>query len=127
MVAIGYKYNSQKVLSFITIEGGGGVTTHGILYLFNYPDQFSNVSILSNVCPQVLYKFFWSFNEIDSHIKCRQYGLALDKLWVTQCGWLRLYTMVEIGIITTNFWKRFCCGVNREHYEKDNRIKEYSE
>ena len=37
--AIGYKYNSWKVLSFVDTLGLGS-TTVGITYLSKYPDQF---------------------------------------------------------------------------------------
>ena len=55
-IAIGYKYNARKFLSFIDTEYSGS-TNSGIPYLSKYPDQFSNVSIILVVCPIVLYKF----------------------------------------------------------------------
>ena len=44
LIAIGYKYNAQKVLSFIVTDNAGSINT-GIPYLYKYPDQFINVSI----------------------------------------------------------------------------------
>ena len=44
LIAIGYKYNAQKVLSFIVTDNTGSINT-GIPYLYKYPDQFINVSI----------------------------------------------------------------------------------
>ena len=44
LLAIGYKYNSQKVLSFVATVGAGN-TSLGIPYLSKYPNQFYNVSI----------------------------------------------------------------------------------
>ena len=46
IIAIGYKYNALKVLSFIVTENEG-IKHTGIPYLSKYPDQFTNVSI----CP----------------------------------------------------------------------------
>ena len=46
IVAIGYKYNAQKVLYFIVTEKKSSTKT-GINYLYKYPDQFTNVAI----CP----------------------------------------------------------------------------
>ena len=46
LIAIGYKYNARKVLSFIVTDNVG-ITKTGISYLYKYPDQFTNVSI----CP----------------------------------------------------------------------------
>ena len=92
-----------------------------------YPGQFSNVAILPVACPLVVYKFFGSVNKVDSHNKSRQPDLALDKLWVTQCGSIRLFTTVAMGMTITNFWKLFCYGVKRNHYEKLIVIREFSE
>ena len=47
--------------------------------------------------------------------------------WVTQCGWLRLCTTVDMGITITNFWKLFHYGVKRDQYEKLIGIRELSE
>ena len=57
-------------------------------------------------------------NEFESHNKLRQSNLALEKWWVTQCGWLRLCTPVAMGMTITNCWNLFCYGVKRYHYEK---------
>ena len=43
-IAIGYKYNVWKFLSFIVTDNAGNTKT-GILYLYKYPDQFTNVAI----------------------------------------------------------------------------------
>ena len=44
LIAIGYKYNARKVLSFIVTENAG-ITKTGIPYLSKYPDHFTNVAI----------------------------------------------------------------------------------
>ena len=66
-------------------------------------------------------------NEVDSHNKSRQSDLALEKWWVTQCGWLRLCTTVAMGMTITNCWELFRYGVKREHYDKSIGIREFSE
>ena len=43
------------------------------------------------------------------------------------CGWLRLCTTVDMGMTITNFWKLFCYGVKRDHYDKLIGIREFSE
>ena len=58
-----------------------------------------------------MHNLFGSVNEFDSHNKSRKYDLALEKLCVTQCGWIRLYTEVAIGITITIFWKLFFVGL----------------
>ena len=44
LIAVSYKYNVQKVISFIVTNNAGSTKT-GIPYLSKYPDQFTNVSI----------------------------------------------------------------------------------
>ena len=52
-------------------------------------------------------KFFGSVNEVDSHRKSRHSDLALEKLWVNQCGWMWLFTTVSMVMTTNNDWKIF--------------------
>ena len=66
-------------------------------------------------------------NEVDSHNKSRQSDLALEKWWVTKCGWLRLCTTFAMGMTITNCWKLFFYGVKRDHYDKLIGIKNSSE
>ena len=57
LIAIGYKYNARKVLSFIVTDNAGSAKT-GIPYLSKYPDQFTNVAIHPVACPLVMSIFF---------------------------------------------------------------------
>ena len=57
LIAIGYKYSAQKVLSFIFTDNSW-ITQSGLPCLSNYPDQFSNFSIFPVACPLVMSKFF---------------------------------------------------------------------
>ena len=66
-------------------------------------------------------------NEVESHKKYRWSDLALEKYWVTQCGWVRLCATVAMGMSITNFWKLFYNGVKRYHYEKLIDIRELLE
>ena len=77
LIAIGYKYNMRKVLSFIVTEDVWS-TKAGIPYLSKYPEPFSNVSICPVARPLVMSKFFESINEVDSHNKSRRSDLALE-------------------------------------------------
>ena len=64
---------------------------------------------------------------MDSHNKSRQSYIALEKFWVTQCGWLQFCANVAMGITITNCWKLFFCGVKRDHHEKFIGIIEFLE
>ena len=68
--------------------------------------------------------FFGYVDEVDSHNKSSQSYLALETFWVTQCGWLLLFTTVAMGITITNFWKLFLNGVKRDDYDKLISIRE---
>ena len=59
----------------------------------------------------VMYKFFGSFNEVDSHNKSKKSNLVLDKLLVTQCGWLWLFMTVSMVMTITNFWEIIFMGL----------------
>ena len=126
IIDVGYKYNMWKVLSFIVIDNSCS-TQAGLLYLYHYSYQFTNVSIFPFARPLVMSKFFGAVNEVDSHNKSRQSDLRMDKLWVTQCGWQCLCMAVSMLMTITNCLKLFCYGVKREHYYKLIGIRELSE
>ena len=110
-------YDTWKVLYFIVTDNTW-ITQAGLTYLSNYPDQFTNVAIRPFSLPLVMYKLFGAVNEFEAQNKPRQSDLALENWWVTQCGWLRLFTTFATGMTITNCWKLFRYGVKRDHYEK---------
>ena len=110
LIYIGCKYNVWKFLYFIVTENVGRSTQAGLPYLSKYLGQFYNVSICPGALVIVIYKFFGYANEVDPHKTSRQSDLVLEKFWVTQCGWIRLYTTVAMVITITNSWKLFHYG-----------------
>ena len=72
-------------------------------------------------------KFFGAAIELESQNKSRNYDLALEKFCFTQCGWIRLFTTVSMGMTITNFWKMFRSGVIRYHHDKLIGIRIFSE
>ena len=71
LLAIGYKYNSRKVIGSIATEGARS-TEPGDPYLSRFPDNYSNVSVHPVVCPHLLGRYFNACNAIDNHNKMRQ-------------------------------------------------------
>ena len=118
IIAIGYKYNMCKVISFIATEYACS-TKDGIPNLSKKPNRFSNVSILPVSCTLVMSKLFGYVNEFYSHSKYGHSDLALEKYW--------LYSTVAMGMTTTNFWKLFCYEVKRYHNGKLIHIRKLSE
>ena len=57
LLAIGYKYNSRKVLRFIATEGSRS-TEPGDTYLSRFPDIYYNVSVRPVFCPHFLGSYF---------------------------------------------------------------------
>ena len=115
----------EGTIIFATARAGSN--TLGITNLSKYPDQFSNVSIRPVVFPLLMYKFLVSVNKVDSHNSNRNPDIVLEKLWVTQCGWLRLCTNIAMGMVITNFYKLFRYGVKRDRHDKFISIREFSE
>ena len=85
LLAIGYKYNSRKVLGFIATEGAGS-TEPGDPYLSRFPGIYSNVSVRPVVLPHLIGRYFNACNAIYNHNRMRQSDLLLEKYWVTQSG-----------------------------------------
>ena len=117
LIVIGYKYDTRKGIYFI-VKDDAGSKKAGIPYLSKYPDPFYNVYICPVAHPLVMTKLFGSVNEVEPHNKSRQYGLALEEFWVTQCGWLWLCMKVSTEMTINNFWKISCYGVKIYHYDK---------
>ena len=112
LVAIGYKYNSKKVLTFITTVGAGSTEKGENPYKMKYNDEFGNVCYRDIPRPAVLSRYFLHSNAVDVHNQMRQGNLALEECWVTTDGWFRLFTTM-IGITVTDTW-----FVRERHEEK---------
>ena len=100
----------KKVLSFIATEDSE-ITKADIHYLFQYPDQFGNVSIFHVSHSIFMSTLFVCVDEFDSHNKFNQSDLALKKCWVTQCSWLQWRETVSMVMTITNIWKLFFMGL----------------
>jgi hypothetical protein len=109
LLAIGYKYNSRKVLTFVATKEAGS-TLPGKPYRARYPDQFGNVVARYVPRPDILAKYFENSNAVDKHNQTRQFDLGLEKHWITQSCWFRLITTF-VGITVTDAWKAFKHGV----------------
>ena len=88
-----------------------GKTTAGDPYEAKFPDKFGNVCVREVARPDILSKYFKYSNSIDVHNQSRQYDLSLEKKWVTQDPYFRLYT-TSIGMLVTDMWR-----IYREHIQ----------
>jgi hypothetical protein len=90
LVALGYKYNSRKVMCFILTKNAGSTAPSLKPYIAKCPDQHGNVRERRVQRPAILGEYFDSSDVIDSHNHCRQFRLALERLWLTKNPWFRL-------------------------------------
>ena len=65
LIAVGYKYNVRKFLSFI-VTNNVGITKTGIPYLSKYTDQFTNVAIRPVARPLIMSNIVSAVNGVDS-------------------------------------------------------------
>jgi hypothetical protein len=105
LLAIGYKYNSTKVLTFIATTESGS-TVPGTPYRARFVDDFDNLLSRPVQRPQVISTYFSRSNAVDKHNQARQSELKLEKHWKTQNVWFRL-ACTMIGITTTDAWKAY--------------------
>lgn len=122
--ATGYKYNSRKVLVFVSTRNAGS-SEPGEPYVAKFSDEHGNVCERQVPRPQLVAQFFHDSNVIDAHNHARQFELALEKHWVTHDAWFRLDTTF-IGLTVTDAWKLFKYGVG-EMTQKEMHILDFAD
>jgi hypothetical protein len=123
LICIGYKYSASKVLVFLGTKNSGS-TKPGEPYVARFPDADGNVAQRSVPRPDVISKYFNDSNVVDSHNQSRQFGLALEKQWVTQDCYFRFDTTL-IGMTVTDCWRAFsqtCNAPEKEQGDHHQRI-----
>ena len=103
LVCAGYKYNKKTVLTFVFTKGAGS-TAPGESYEARFPDKYGNVCVRHVSRPASMANYFKYSNCVDLHNQARQFDLRLEKKWVTQSGYFRLYTTI-LGMTVTDAWK----------------------
>jgi hypothetical protein len=78
LIAVGYKYNSSKVLCFIATKNAGS-TLAGEPYQARFVDDFENLLSRPVDCPEIISKYFLRSNGIDKHNQAWQFELRLEK------------------------------------------------
>jgi hypothetical protein len=105
LIAVGYKYNSSKVLCFVATKNAGS-TIAGDPYRARFLDDHDNLVSRPVDRPELISKYFQRSNGIDKHNQAWQFELRLEKHWRTQNAWFCLVTSV-IGICVTDAWKGY--------------------
>ena len=125
LVATGYKYNSRKVVCFLSSKNFEG-TILGDPYISRWVDETGNRSQRAVPRPAALSKYFQVCNGIDAHNQARQAYLGLEELWATDCPWFRLVTTF-IGMTVTDMWKATRHAVEGSHFLSTVSIKKFAE
>ena len=114
-LAIGYKYNQKKTVLAITSRG---LTTPGVPYCAHHPDQYGN--LIPRYVPrlEIMSTYFSKCDVIDNHNAQRQKDLALEKKWITQDGFFRIFTTV-VGICVVDFWNGFRYSVKTSWKQRE--------
>ena len=105
LLAIGYKYNTKKVLSFVATKNGGSSLV-GEPYRARFIGDDNNIQFRSVDRPQIISAYFKASNCVDKHNHARQAELKLEKHWVTLSCWFRTVTTL-IGITVVDCWKAY--------------------
>ena len=100
LVAVGYKYNSKKVLFFIMTRGAGS-TANGSSYFARFQDQHGNVTGRDVDRPAAISRYFEYSPVVDNHNQIRQHEIGVEQTWVTHNCWFRLFCTM-VGIVATD-------------------------
>jgi len=125
LIAVGYKYNSSKVLCFVATKNAGS-TTPGDPYRARFLDDHDNLISRPVDRPELISKYFQRSNGIDKHNQARQFELRLEKHWRTQNAWFRLMT-TKIGICVTDAWKGFRYAFQNRKNDEEITIREFAD
>jgi hypothetical protein len=125
LLAIGYKYNSRKVLCFVTTKGAGH-TEPGEPYEARWADKHGNTHCRKIARPSVISRYFVRSNCIDTHNHARQSELKLEKKWVTTDGYFRIFTTV-LGMTVIDAWKAYKHHINYRNVDKNMFVMDFAE
>eukprot|EP00978_Attheya_sp_CCMP212_P033928 scaffold139680_cov35-Attheya_sp.AAC.1 len=125
LIAIGYKYNTRKVLSFICTKGAGN-TEPGDPYEARWMDSKGNHASRNIPRPDVISKYFNESNGIDTHNHVRQSELKLEKKWVTHDGYFRIFTSI-LGVTVIDTWKAYKHHLHARSADKDCKVLDFVE
>ena len=103
MCALVISTTTKKVLVFVTSKGAGS-TEPGKPYKAKFPDRFGNVCVCLVARPKVICLFFLYCALIDNWNQVWKFELAMEKKWVTQCGYFRLFTSF-LGFTVADVYK----------------------
>ena len=100
LIAVGYKYNTSSVCSFISTCG---VATAGQPHTASYAAGGGKVQKAPVYRPKVIEQYYEHCTMIDDHNKYRQSHLAVELSWPTSDCWFRLLCTTA-GVCVTDMY-----------------------
>ncbi len=95
--AIGWKFNSNKVMTFLATDRAGSIAPSPNPYKIRFPDQYGNLRFRNIPRPGIVNLYYQYNNKIDVHNNFRQNFLGLEKKWITLNPYFRMLTTI-IGV-----------------------------
>ncbi len=117
LLSVGYKYNSCKVLCFISTYNAG-LTIPSSYYKVMWLDNNRNTMCRHIPHLQIISKYFQHSNAIDKHNHAHQFLLQLEKHWIMEDGYFHIITML-FGMAVTNCWKAYRYHLGNWHRHKN--------
>ena len=122
LVALGYKYNSSKVLTFVMTKDAGCTNPGDKKYHARFPDKYGNVHERLMQRPEILSQYFDVSDIIDSHNHLRQFRLGLESHWITRNPWFRISTSL-FGMTITDVHRASQYHANTTDNKSDGPLK----
>ena len=124
LICVGYKYSKKKVMVFI-FNKGASHTEPGSPYEAIWRNELGSYTNSHIPRPQCCAEYFKTANKVDRHNQVRQKELRLEKVWVTRCGYFRLFTTV-FGITVTDAWLAYKWHMPSDHCHKDLSMEDFT-
>jgi len=125
LLSVEYKYNSRKVLCFVSTSNVGSTITSSF-YKARWLDNNGNTMSRRIPCPDIMSTYFQYSNTIDKHNHACQFLLQFEKHWVTEDGYFRIMTML-FGMVITDCWKGYKFHLGNRHRHKNIAIDAFAD
>ena len=100
-----YAWSNQGIRYLVSTCGK--TVCHEKNYYSSFEDAYGNVQTKELARPAIAHMLYEFLPLIDEHNKARQSSLALEKVWPTKCGWVRLETsFAGISAVDMQRWDR---------------------
>eukprot|EP00873_Tetraselmis_striata_P006595 jgi/Tetstr1/426859/TSEL_017073.t1 len=101
LLALGYKYNSRKVLFFVATAGAGDLAD-GVPYVQRWADDYYSNTVTKSIPRHGMLSTYFEWSpRVYNHNHSRQHDMAPEEAWLTQDCWFRLATTL-MGFVATD-------------------------